>query len=77
MYLSKKKGGRGLIDCEAYFCWEESNLSWYSRNSQEVLLRKVGELGTVKVDEAKDPKEYKKSEKREMENKWRDKQMQG
>ena len=42
-----------------------------------MLLRKVGELGTVKVDEAKDPKEYTKSEKREMENKWRHKQMQG
>ena len=42
-----------------------------------MLLRKVGELGTVKVDEAKDPKEYKKSEKREMENKWKEKQMQG
>ena len=31
------------------------NLSWYSRNSQEVLHRKVGEQGTVKVDEAKHP----------------------
>ena len=29
------------------------------------MLRKVGGKGTVKVDEAKDPKEY-KSEKREM-----------
>ena len=41
------------------------------------MLRKVGEKGTVKVDEAKDPKEYKKSKKREMENKWKEKQMQG
>ena len=40
------------------------------------MLRKVGELGTVKVDEAKDPKEYKKSEKREMKKKWKGKQMQ-
>ena len=29
------------------------------------------------VDAAKDPKEYKKSEKREMENKWKEKQMYG
>ena len=34
-----------------------------------MLLRKVGGKGTVKVDEAKDPKEYKKSEKREMKKK--------
>ena len=31
-----------------------NNLSWYVRN-YEVLLRKVGEQGTVKVDEPKDP----------------------
>ena len=40
------------------------------------MLRKVGGKGTVKVDEAKDPKEYKKSEKREMKKKWKGKQMQ-
>ena len=42
-----------------------------------MLLGKVGEKGTVKVDEAKYPKEYQKSETREMENKWKEKQMQG
>ena len=36
------------------------------------MLRKIGEKGTVKVDEAKDPKEYKTSEKREMGNKWKE-----
>ena len=41
------------------------------------MLRIVGKKGTVKVDEAKDPKENKKSEKRELENKWKDKQMHG
>ena len=40
------------------------------------MLRKVGGKGTVKVDEAKDPKEYKKSETREMKKKWKGKQMQ-
>ena len=53
-----------------------NNFSWYVRNS-EVLLGKIGEKGTVKVDEEKDPKEYKKSKKREMENKWKEKKMQG
>ena len=41
------------------------------------MLRKIGEKGTVKVDKAKDPKEYKTSEKREMGNKWKEKQMHG
>ena len=37
------------------------------------MLRKVGKKGTVKVDEEKDSKEYKKSKKREVENKWKEK----
>lgn len=41
---------------------EENNLRWYVRNSEEVLLRIVRKKGKVKVDEAKDPKENKKSE---------------
>ena len=69
--------GSGLISCEACVCGEENSLSWYGRNSEEVLLGVVGEKGTVKVDEAKNPKENQKSEKREMENKWKEKQMQG
>jgi len=75
--VSRRKGGRGLISCEACVFGEENNLSLYVRNSEEVLLRKVGEKGTVKVNEARDPKEYQKSEKREMENNWKEKQMHG
>ena len=41
------------------------------------MLKKVGERGTVKIDKAKDPKAHKKSEKPEMENKWKEKQMHG
>ena len=48
MYLSRKKGGRGLItDVKLALCpwgrhWEENNVRWYVRNSEEVLLRIVG-----------------------------------
>ena len=42
-----------------------------------MLLRKVGERGTVKTDEAKEPRDYKKSAKQETENKWKRKQMHG
>lgn len=39
--------------------------------------RKVGERGKVKVDETNDLRVYKKSEKREMEGKRKEEQMQG
>ena len=41
IYLSKKKGGRGLISCESCVRREENNLSWYVRNSEVALLRKL------------------------------------
>ena len=41
------------------------------------MLRKVGERGTVNTDEAKEPREHKKNEKREIEDKWKGKQMHG
>ena len=40
------------------------------------MYQGVGEKGAVKVDEAKDPKEYQKSAKWEMENNWKEKQRQ-
>ena len=77
IYLSRKRGGRGLISCEACVRGEENNLGWYVRNCNEAMLRKVGERGTVKTDEAKEPREHKKNEKREIEDKWNGKQMHG
>ena len=42
------------------------------RNSDEVLLRKVGERGAVTGNEAKDAREREKNETREMENRWKE-----
>ena len=57
IYLSRKKGGRGLISCESCVRREENNLSWYVRNSEKELLRKVGQylipLGTFNLKHVK------------------------
>ena len=37
IYLSREKGGRGLIRCEGCIRMEENNLGWYVRNSVELL----------------------------------------
>ena len=47
---------------------EENNLSWEVRNSEEVLLKKVGDSNVVDISEAVDPKEYKVNEANETEN---------
>ena len=47
IYVPRKKGGRGLISCESCVRGEENNLSWCVRNSEEALLRKVGDINVV------------------------------
>ena len=59
IYVPGKLGGKGLISCQAYVWGEENNLDSCVGNCNEVLLRKVGERGTVKTNEAKEPREYK------------------
>ena len=66
IYLPRKRRGRGHILCEACVREGENNLGWYGGGKcNEVLLRKVGERGTVKTDEAKVPRECKKNAKHE------------
>lgn len=65
IYVPRTRRGRGLILCEACNPERENNLGWYVGKCNEVLLRKVGERGTVKTDEAKELIEYKKSAKHE------------
>ena len=76
-YVPRKKGGRGLISCKSCVRREENNLSWYVRNSEEALLRKVEDSNVVNISEAVDPKEYKVNEVKETENEWKQKRMHG
>ena len=77
IYVPRKKEGRGLISCESCVRREENSLSWHVRNSEEALLRKVGESNVVDISEAVDPKEYKMNEAKETENEWKQKRMHG
>ena len=38
LYLTREKGGRGLISCEGCVRSEENNLGWYVRNFVESLI---------------------------------------
>ena len=77
IYVPREKGGRGLISCESYVGRAENNLSLYVRNSEEALLRKVGDSNVVNISEAVDPKEYKVNEAKQTENEWKQKRMHG
>ena len=75
IYVPRKKGGRGVISCDSCVRREENNLSWYVRNSEEALLRKVGDSSVVNISEAVDVKEYKVEEVKGTENEWKQKRM--
>ena len=75
IYVPRKKGGRGVISCDSCVRREENNLSWYVRNNEEALLRKVGDSSVVNISEAVDVKEYKVEEVKGTENEWKQKRM--
>ena len=77
IYVSRTKGGRGLISCENCVKGEENNLSWYIKNSREIFLRKVGEISIVNTEEALEPNEFKTAKSQEMEDAWKQKVMHG
>ena len=77
IYVPRKKGGRDLISCENCLRREENKLSWFVRNSEEVLLKKVRDRNVVNISEAVDTKRYKMDEVNEKENKWKQRRMHG
>ncbi len=77
IYVSRTKGGRGLISCENCVKGEENNLRWYIKNSREIFLRKVGEISIVNTEEALEPNEFKTAKSQEMEDAWKQKVMHG
>ena len=60
IYLSRKRGGRGLIGCEGCVKSEVNGLGWYMRSSGELLLGEVRKSKIFDVEECQDKKEYKK-----------------
>ena len=58
IYVSRKIGGRGLVSCENCVRGGENNLSWYIKNSRDILLRNVGETSMVDTEEAMEPNAY-------------------
>ena len=59
---------------------EENNLSWYVKNSEEALLKKVGDYSNVvmyNISQAVDPNEYEVNEVKETENEWKQKRTHG
>ena len=49
IYVPRKKAGRDLVSCKCCVRREENSLSWYVRNSEEVLLREVGDSNVVNI----------------------------
>ena len=77
LYVSRKKGGRGLISCKNCIASEENNLGWYVKNKVEPLLIAVKIQVTIKTDGVIEPKEFKKREKERVYNAWKEKRMYG
>ena len=51
LYVSRKRGGRGLIGCKDCFRAEENNVAWYIKNAVEPLLLEVRRSGMIKIED--------------------------
>eukprot|EP00795_Rhopilema_esculentum_P003517 gene3517-biopygen1669 len=77
IYVSRKKGGRGLISCEYCIENETNNLAWYVKHARGNIMSKVRDLGAMNTEEAVAPNEHKNETKRRLEKRWKDKPMYG
>ena len=59
VYLSRQKGGRGLISCKMCIKAEENNLAWCISNSNERLMSGVKKIKIVDTDGAKEKNKFK------------------
>ena len=60
VYLSRQKGGRGLISCKMCIKAEENNLAWYIRNSNEKLMAGVKKIKIFDTEGAKEKNAFKR-----------------
>ena len=77
LYVTREKGGRGLISCEGCVRSEENNLGWYVRNSVESLIRGVRFAKVVDTDDVVSKDEFKRGWINEKEQRWKEKRMYG
>ena len=77
MYVSREKGGRGLISCEECVRTEANSLRWYRENSNEEMLASVNKHQILRNDEAVRSIQYKDNRKQIFEAVWKVKKMHG
>ena len=77
LYLSQKRGGRGLLGCEKCVRAEENSLGWYIKMSIEPLLIAVGKANVIESEGCIEKTKYKNEEMKETEDQWKKKKMYG
>ena len=61
LYVTRMKGGRGLISCESCISSEKNNLGWYLDNATEQLLIGAKTVGVNETKETVSKMKFRKS----------------
>ena len=77
LYLTREKGGRGLISCEGCVRSEENNLGWYVKNSEESLIQGVRFSDVIDTNDVRRSDEFKKLQVYQRQQGWNEKVMYG
>ena len=68
LYVSRKNGGRGLIECENKVKGEKNDPGWYVKNNIEPLLLAVRTSRTITHEKIVDYKEFMKTKEEQRKN---------
>ena len=68
LYVSRKNGGRGLIECENKVKGEKNDPGWYVKNNIETLLLAVRTSRTITHEKIVDSKEFMKTKEEQRKN---------
>ena len=77
LYLKRNHGRRGLINIETCVRSEENNLGLYVSESNELLLKGVMRVGTIKTENLIRKEDLKRNSQNEFKNRWHEKRMHG
>ena len=77
LYVSRTRGGRGLISCKECARTEEISLNWYIENSNEEMLASVNNHKIIRNNEAVEPVQHKVNRKQIVEAGRKEKEVYG
>ena len=75
LYLTREKGGCGLISCEGCIRNKETSLGWYVKNSEKSLIQGIRFAEVIDTKDVTGSEKLKKLQVNETQQRWKERVM--